>query len=236
MVPNAAHKANMGEWSELYALVFLLVNGGAFAADEFQNSNANIFHQVKQIHFAPNSDSPEIDYVIHEDDISIHVGGSETHRVAKSVLETAIQNMLNELKHGGHKSTFPLRTGNDLLNLVQRQRISPSSVEHENDLELVLVDSKSRLTTPPVGFNIKSQLGGRSTLLNASGATNFIYRVVQDDPRQINSLPKFEHGKHRQNLLLLYSAGYHVEFYCIPISQVLILFVMSRWRSFQNLG
>ena len=32
-----------------------------------------------------------------------------------------------------------------------------------------------------LGFSIKSQLGGDSTLLNASGATNFTYRVVGAD-------------------------------------------------------
>jgi hypothetical protein len=28
---------NVGEWSELYTLAFLLVNGGAYAADKKQN-------------------------------------------------------------------------------------------------------------------------------------------------------------------------------------------------------
>lgn len=32
-----------------------------------------------------------------------------------------------------------------------------------------------------LGFSIKSQLGGDSTLLNASGATNFTYKVVGAD-------------------------------------------------------
>ena len=31
------HTANVGEWSELYALAFLLVNGGAYGADKNQN-------------------------------------------------------------------------------------------------------------------------------------------------------------------------------------------------------
>jgi type II restriction enzyme len=33
-------------------------------------------------------------------------------------------------------------------------------------------------TTPELGFSIKSMLGSPSTLLNASGATNFIYEIV----------------------------------------------------------
>ena len=36
MVQSEAHKGNIGEWSELYTLGYLLVHGGAYAADENQ--------------------------------------------------------------------------------------------------------------------------------------------------------------------------------------------------------
>ena len=44
------------------------------------------------------------------------------------------------------------------------------------DLVAVILD---RITSqkPELGFSIKSQLGGASTLLNASAQTNFIYKV-----------------------------------------------------------
>jgi hypothetical protein len=77
---------------------------------------------------------------------------------------------------------------------------------------LILEDLATQSPTPRVGFNIKSQIGGKATLLNASGATNFIYRVVPNDPSLRSPYPHFEHGKHSKNLQSLYSAGYHLEY------------------------
>ena len=51
MDENNTTTGNTGEWSELYTLGFLLVNGGAYAADERQNRNEEIFYQVLKIIF-----------------------------------------------------------------------------------------------------------------------------------------------------------------------------------------
>jgi type II restriction enzyme len=140
------------------------------------------------------------------------VSGNEVARVERSLIQSAIELLLAELKDGTHTKTFPLATGNDLLNLIKRTRISAGSNEHENDLELVLEDQVTIAPTPRIGFNIKSQIGGKSTLLNASGATNFIYKIIQNKSATNSSYPKFKHGKHSQNLTALYDAGYHLEF------------------------
>ena len=46
----------------------------------------------------------------------------------------------------------------------------------KTDIRIVLHDQRTKINST-MGFSIKSQLGGDSTLLNASGATNFSYRV-----------------------------------------------------------
>ena len=43
---------NTGEWSELYALGFLLANGGAYGADKDQNRKDDLFYKVLKIIFA----------------------------------------------------------------------------------------------------------------------------------------------------------------------------------------
>ena len=63
-MPSEAPKANLGEWSELYTLGYLLVHGGAFAADENQNAIADNFHKVLKIFFASGKNRPEIEYLI----------------------------------------------------------------------------------------------------------------------------------------------------------------------------
>lgn len=212
MVQSEVHKGNIGEWSELYTLGYLLVHGGAYAADENQNAIPDIFHRVLQVHLAEKIGTPETNYIINPKDIAILVSGNEVARVERSLIQSSIELLLTELKDGTHTKTFPLATGTDLLNLVRRTRISASSNEHENDLELVLEDQVTIAPTPRIGFNIKSQIGGRSTLLNASGATNFIYKIIQNKSIANLSYPKFKHGKHGQNLMALYDAGYHLEF------------------------
>ena len=101
-----------------------------------------------------------------------------------------------ELTQGGHSRHFELKNGDALLSLLRKQTIKASSSETENDLELILEDNQTRIQNPAVGFSIKSQLGSASTLLNSSGATNFIYRVVRNGKASTNGFPVFEHGKH----------------------------------------
>jgi type II restriction enzyme len=212
MAPREVHRGNVGEWSELYTLGYLLDHGGAFAADENQNPIPEIFHKILQVFIAETANTPETNYLLEEKEVVILIGGIEKNRVERSLISQKTKMMFAELVNGEHSRTFQLETGNNLLNLLQRSRISASSSEHENDLELVLEDQATGVPTQRVGFNIKSQIGGRSTLLNASGATNFVYRVVPSGMTQPRGYPEFEHGKHRQNLAKLYEAGYKLEF------------------------
>lgn len=212
MVPSEALRGNIGEWSELYTLGYLLVHGGAYAADENQNAIPDIFHKVLQIFLSEKNGSPETNYILNQNDVAILVSGNEVARIERSLIESSLKLMLDELTDGTHSRTFELATGTDLIKLMRRTRISAASNEHENDLDLVLEDQITATATPRVGFNIKSQIGGRSTLLNASGATNFVYKVVPNDPTSKKSYPVFQHGKHRQNLNKLYELGYHLEF------------------------
>ena len=209
---NAPLKGNIGEWSELYALGYLLVHGGAFAADQNQEAIPDVFHKVLQVHLGGNSNQLDLNYIIRNAEITILISGNEVARVDRSLIQVTIEAMLSELEDGKLRKTFQLISGGDLLRLLKRDRISAGSGETENDLELVLEDQVTEAPTPRVGFNIKSQLGGRATLLNASGATNFVFNIVPNSVHSQNRYPNFVHGKHSRNLQLLYEAGYHLEF------------------------
>ena len=211
-VSSEVLKGNIGEWSELYALGYLLVHGGAFAADDEQKPIPDTFHRVLQVFLAEKIGASETNYILNKNEVAILVSGNEVARVERSAIEASIKLMLGELADGTHNRTFSLTTGTELLNLLKRTRISAGSNEHENDLDLMLQDQVTGMPTPRVGFNVKSQIGNRSTLLNASGATNFVYRVEPNNSSSSKLYPQFEHGKHRQNLNKLYEAGFHLEF------------------------
>ena len=211
-MPSVAPRGNLGEWSELYTLGYLLVHGGSFAADERQNAISDNFHKVLRIILANGKSEEEIEYLIRNNTIDLTSDGIVIGEVNRDDIRSTLERMLHELLDGTRKGTFSLPAGNKMLDLLGRERISASSRQRESDLEIVLEDPATHVPTPRVGFSIKSQLGGRSTLLNASPATNFIYRVVPNVPSRKVSYPDFEHGKHRQNLRRLYEAGYHLEF------------------------
>jgi hypothetical protein len=212
MVQNEAHRGNIGEWSELYALAYLLAYGGAYAADEHQAAIPEIFHKVLQVHLLHKDESKYLNYIINTVDVEIITGENKVTKVSRSAIKDSLDLMFTELTNGKHRRTFELFSGNELMKLISKNKISAGSSQFENDLELVLEDQESKVPTPKVGFNIKSQLGGKSTLLNASGATNFIYEVVSNNPNTNNQFPKFEHGKHKQNINDLYNLGYHLEY------------------------
>jgi hypothetical protein len=46
---------------------------------------------------------------------------------------------------------------------------------------LLKIEDPNTGTQPTRGFSVKSKIGGLSTLLNASGATNFEYEIIQTD-------------------------------------------------------
>lgn len=211
-MPREAPRGNLGEWSELYALGYLLVNGGAFAADKNQNAIPEVFHKVLQVFLAERAGIPETNYIVGLQDVAILVSGNEVARVERSLIQSAISAMLADLTDGTHRKTFALTTGNEVLKLLRRTRISASSSERENDLEMVLEDQITQSPTTRIGFNIKSQIGGKATLLNASGATNIVFRVMPNNHHNRAPYPNFEYGKHSKNLQALYSSGYHLEF------------------------
>jgi len=188
---SAAPRANLGEWSELYTLGYLLVHGGAFAADETQNAISDNFHKVLRIILANGKTEAEIEYLIRNNTIDLSSEGIVIGQINRDEIHSAIERMLHELLDGTRKGTFELPAGRNLLKLLGRERISASSRQRESDLEIVLEDPTTHVPTPRVGFSIKSQLGGRSTLLNASPATNFIYKVVPNDSVNTARYPDF---------------------------------------------
>jgi len=84
--------------------------------------------------------------------------------------------------------TFAIPVAEDLMKELLCTQIKAGSLR-KADLFLMIYDRISP-TTPDLGFSIKSMLGSSSTLLNASGATNFVYKIVNKkvNAKGINSI------------------------------------------------
>ena len=206
------HKANIGEWSELYVVATLLTNGGANAADQNQSAIEEEFHRIVEIFECDKDESRINSYKILDDSVEIYHGKLLIKEVQKSDIQIKLDKFYNDLNQNRGKKTFELESGTELLEFLEKDKPSASSSSTENDLELIMIDKISGSTTPRIGFSIKSQLGSASTLLNASGATNLIFQVHPKPGVTFSNLPELQHGKHKSNLNALTESGFYLEF------------------------
>ena len=82
--------------------------------------------------------------------------------------------LLTKLKEKTN-ATFSIPEVETFINSFNSKTIKAKSTV-KSDIRIVIHDQRTG-TNPELGFSIKSQLGGASTLLNAGKTTNFIYKV-----------------------------------------------------------
>jgi len=207
-------KGNKGEWSELYALAYLLVNGGANSADENQDPISDEFFEVLQVVISDHDVQAELKYEINENTIEIFENENHVKSVQKKQVKEQIDFFFQDLTSGLGKKTFEIKSGHELMHLLNKKTISAGSGERETDLSLVIRDQETGGKTPRFGFSIKSQLGQASTLLNSSGSTNIIYKVVPKSGSQFKDLPDLSStpSSHPQNVRKILESGFNLNF------------------------
>jgi hypothetical protein len=168
--------ANRGEWSELYALGYLLVNGGGYGADELAKIDTSIFYKVLQVVDNP-SGSKETVYTVEDSQILISQSGLGVVRIAKEEILPSLREFLADLVSKTDARAFSLASGDSLLALLMKSKLSASATLAA-DLHLVLEDIETKIATPKRSFSIKSEIGGAATVFNASGSTNLTYKVI----------------------------------------------------------
>jgi len=161
---------NKGEWSEIYALFKLLSDKQLFAGDANLNKIEEVFYPIIKI--IRNESSGYFEYGIN-DDLVIISGGKEELRIPiKTFSEQAVQ-LLTAIK--GATSIFSIPETEKFMRSVNCHTLKAKSTS-KTDIRIVIHDKKINQFAD-LGFSIKSQLGGDSTLLNAGKTTNFIYQI-----------------------------------------------------------
>lgn len=168
--------ANRGEWSELYALGYLLVHGGGYGADELAKIDTSIFYKVLQVVDNP-SGSNETIYTVEDSQILISQSGLGVMRIAKEAIVPSLRQFLADLVSKTDARAFSLASGDALLALLMKSKLSAAATLAA-DLHLVLEDLETKIPTPRRSFSIKSEIGGAATVFNASGSTNLTYKVI----------------------------------------------------------
>lgn len=166
---------NKGEWSELYAVGFLLSKGGGYAADSNQNPIPKSFYRVLEVFLEGHTPGGSRKYRIDENSIAVFSGTDQIATIDRDEVAKQLGPFFTDLISDVNAKTFALDSGTRFMELLLRDRLAAPSNQNAHDVELALEDEQSGQTLPKVGFSIKSQIGSPSTLLNASGATNLTY-------------------------------------------------------------
>lgn len=161
---------NKGEWSEIYALFKLLGEKNLFAGDADLKKVETLFYPIIKI--IRNETGGNYEYEISRDLVVVS-GGKEELRIPVKTFSEQAAKLLSKIKES--KGSFSIPEIEAFMNSVNCRTLKAKS-SSKTDIRIVIHDQRINQTAE-LGFSIKSQLGGDSTLLNAGKTTNFVYQI-----------------------------------------------------------
>ncbi len=184
-------RGNKGEWSEPYVVLRLLADGRLCQADRdmlpSDTEYARILEVVRGDTRATLDGRGGVVFAYTDLDGQCHT--VQTNQV--NMLKRASQLFRSISSAKSPKGAFELPVeASELKRFGFKQLKNPSSLKRQTakrDLGLI-VDSPALGYHQCLGFSIKSGIGAPPTLLNASHATNILYRVKGLTPRQAESI------------------------------------------------
>ncbi|MFA6458449.1 MAG: HpaII family restriction endonuclease [Patescibacteria group bacterium] len=202
---------NKGEWSEFYAFIKLLVDKKIIGADEDLEKIESVFFPILKIIREETEGKSE--YELQTDDtIKIVHSDGKTSVVNSSDLKTKVVEIFQKIKDCS--KTFEVPVAEELFDRFGIHSINAGNARKE---DLILrVHDHTIGRDHEIGFSIKSKLGSPATLLNASGATNFTYKINGLPKSAIKKINAVEtKAKIRDRLFAIRKAGGSFEFHGI---------------------
>ena len=185
---------NRGEWSEIYAIICMLVCPELSIGNSDLEEITNKLYKIKSIQIAnPNNSNGIIEYCLkNNSEVAVYYDNDLDNLI--SFLE------LNENKHRIYdaiqnapigEGSFSIEGIDDLLvKLTRGNKIKARSFSKE-DLEATVLDRRLGKDAS-LKYSIKSSLGSPATLLNSSQSTNFLYSIEGLDDRFIPEINNIE--------------------------------------------
>lgn len=179
---------NKGEWSEIYTLLKLLGEGKVYAGDQNLNKIQDLFYPIIMI--LRQEKDGNFNYKPQDKNIVIQTSEEkELLRISASVFLAKAEELLKAINESD--GAFAIPQIETFMYKIHCHSLKAKSAD-KTDIRIILHDRRTKMNSE-MGFSIKSQLGGDSTLLNASKATNFNFKIEgvflsDDDIADINSL------------------------------------------------
>jgi DNA (cytosine-5)-methyltransferase 1 len=176
-----ADTKNKGEWTELLSFVKILKDKKLDLSDKFLNKTINYFNVSKVT-------TTNINYncFLEDDQINIinkYDNETKTIKTASLIDAQLIDLLTQKVKNG--KGTFEINEFKIIENELGFSIKGGTSSQKE---DITLDIHNDRISKENEGFGIKSYLGSKPTLLNASGNTNFIFNVTGLDASIIDEI------------------------------------------------
>ena len=181
---------NKGEWSELYAFLKLLGERRIYGADGDLNVRKDVYYDINKI-IREEKKGEKIEYVVNDDINSIDaiVDGKVKARFVFKRFEEEAEYLFGQVC--SHEGTFTVDRTVEFMEQICCTKLKAPSKE-KTDITVGIHDYRTGME-PILGFSIKSNLGGNSTLLNPGNTTNFIFELegaTDADMNAINSMKK----------------------------------------------
>ena len=203
---------NIGEWSEFYAFIKILTDKILYSADENLEKMEDNFYYVLEIIREEAQNGKKI-YDLSKNDEKIHIRNFDDNKkigvISSSAVKSKVREIFESMKTSDN-SAFSIKIGQKLMEKLHCTQIKASSATKQ-DLIVKIHDPVTSIK-PELGFSIKSMLGSPSTLLNASGATNFRYKIngKNVNTKTVNSIEGRSKILDRVNAI--YEMGGKIEF------------------------
>ena len=183
-------RGNKGEWSEFYVLLKLLADGKIHAADENLKRLEKYFPIINILR--EENKEKNVKYVIKSVPnkiVELYINDEKKLEIHRTRLLAYAQLLYKNIKAGGNRS-FEISDMNDVMSELECEKLKAPSTD-KTDITVTMHDIETGYE-PVVGFSIKSELGGAPTLLNASKATNFVYKVKGLDDKSMDEINSIE--------------------------------------------
>lgn len=178
---------NKGEWTELLVFIKLLHEQKIFLSDKDLNPKTDYF-DVKKV----TTHNIDFDYFL-IDKSSVEIVNKITKEkkifnISEIINEQTINLLVDKIKNGA--ATFDIPSFKIIRDGLGFSFIKGGTSSQKADILLDIIHED--LHKENEGFGIKSYLGSKPTLLNASGNTNFIFEIQNLDKNKMDEINSIE--------------------------------------------
>jgi len=174
---------NKGEWTELLVFVKLLAEQKLHLSDKELNPKEAFFN-IKKV----TTQNLDLEFFIIDKSTILlkdkNSGETKSIQISEILNKSILSKLTDAIING--KRTFTIPEFNLIQEKLEFDTIKGGTSYQKSDIQLDI--SNEEINSQNEGFGIKSYLGSKPTLLNASGNTNFIFEIKGIDCSKIDEI------------------------------------------------